>query len=290
MLSLSTILQAIFLGLIQGATEFIPVSSSAHLIIVPWIFGWQNGPLTSLPFDVSLHLGTLIAVLIFFAKDWVRLVKAGWQSIVERKIGSDQDRRLAWFLVIGTIPGGIAGVLFEGKIEKLFHSDGAIGAGPMIIMAILIALLGAGMFLAEHLARHKIGLENLTLKDILIIGFAQAMAIFPGISRSGSTMTAGLALGLKREAAARFSFLLSAPIIAGAGLKSLVDIFSELKMGVINQSELILFPVGVLAAAISGYLCIRFLLGYLQKNSVDIFVYYRWTLAILIVIIVLAKY
>jgi undecaprenyl-diphosphatase len=285
-----TILQAIFLGLIQGATEFIPVSSSAHLIIVPWIFGWQNVSLTSLPFDVALHLGTLLAVLIFFAKDWVRLAKAGWQSIVERKIGEDPDRRLAWFLVIGTIPGGIAGFLLESKIEKLFHQPGeAPASGAMVAMAIIITLLGAGLFLAEHLARHKTGLENLTLKGVLAIGFAQAMAIFPGISRSGSTMTAGLALGLKREAAARFSFLLSAPIIAGAGLKSLVDIFSEFKSGGIDQSGLYLFPVGMLAAAISGYLCIRFLLGYLQKNSVDIFIYYRWALAILIVVIVLAR-
>ena len=287
---IDTILQAIILGIIQGATEFIPISSSAHLILVPWLFGWTDPALSSLAFDVSLHLGTLVAVLVFFASDWIRLVKAGWQSIKERKIGSDPDRKQAWFVVIGTIPGGIAGILFEKKIEALFHQPGVpIQPGAIIAMAIIITLLGAGLLLADHLARHKLDMKGLTLKEVLVIGFAQALAIFPGVSRSGSTITAGLALGLTRETAARFSFLLSAPIIAGAGLKSLLEIPSELKSGAINTGELILFPVGILFAAVSGYLCIRFLLNYLQKHPVDIFVYYRWALAVLIVIVALAR-
>lgn len=282
----TTFLQAIILGILQGATEFIPISSSAHLILVPWLFRWTDPALTSLPFDVSLHLGTLVAVLIFFAGDWVRLIKAGWQSLIERKIGRDPNRRQAWFIVIGTIPGGIAGVLFESKIEALFHQPNVpIQTSAIIAMAVIITLLGAGLLLAEHLAHRLFDMPDLTFKQVIIIGLAQSLAIFPGVSRSGSTITAGLALGLKRETAARFSFLLSAPIIAGAGLKSLIEIASEIKHGVITSGELVLFPVGILAAAVSGYFCIRFMLAYLQKHPVDIFVYYRWALAVLIVIV-----
>lgn len=286
----STILQAIILGLVQGLTEFIPISSSAHLIIVPWLFGWTDPALTSLTFDVSLHLGTLLAVLIFFAADWVRLIKAWFASIAERKIGADPDRRMAWFVVIGTIPGAIAGVLLESKIEALFHEPNVpIQPNAILIMALIIAVLGALLLLAERLARHVTTFDKITFRDAILIGLAQALAIFPGVSRSGSTITAGLGLGLKREAAAKFSFLLSAPIIAGAGLKSLTEVYSGLKSGAIASSEFVLFPVGLIVAAVSGYLCIRFLLNYLQKHPVNIFVYYRWGLAVLIAIVALVR-
>jgi len=285
-----TILQAILLGLIQGATEFIPVSSSAHLIIVPWLFGWKDPALTSLTFDVALHIGTLVAVLAFFASDWIRLIKAWFMSVKERKVGTDPDRRLAWFVVIGTIPGAIAGILFESKIDALFHQPGVpIQASAMLVMAVIIAVMGAALLIADHMARHLADLKGLNLKKVLIIGFSQAFAIFPGVSRSGSTITAGLALGLKREAAAKFSFLLSAPIIAGAGLKSLYEIYSGLKTGAIAQTDLLLFPIGFIAAAVSGYLCIRFLLNYLQKHSTAVFVYYRWALAVLVAIVALVR-
>ena len=284
------ILQAIILGLVQGLSEFIPISSSAHLIIVPWLFGWDDRVLDSLSFDVALHLGTLLALLWFFAADWVRLIRAGVASIVERKIGDDVDRRLAWLIVIGTIPGGITGVLAETAVEQLFHQPNAsVAPTAMIVMAVIIALLGALLFVAERIARHVRGMKDLTLKDSIAIGVAQAFAIFPGVSRSGSTITAGLFLGLERETAARFSFLLSAPIIAGAGAKSLLNIYSSFKAGQIAQSELILFPVGFIAAAISGYFCIRFLLRYLQKNSTDVFVYYRWALAALILVVAVLR-
>ena len=285
-----TILQAILLGLIQGATEFIPVSSSAHLIIVPWLFGWKDPALTSLTFDVALHIGTLVAVLAFFASDWIRLIKAWFMSVKERKVGTDPDRRLAWFVVIGTIPGAIAGILFESKIDALFHQPGVpIQASAMLVMAVIIAVMGAALLIADRMARHLADLKGLSLKNVLIIGFSQAFAIFPGVSRSGSTITAGLALGLKREAAAKFSFLLSAPIIAGAGLKSLYEIYSGLKTGAIAQTDLLLFPIGFIAAAVSGYLCIRFLLNYLQKHSTAVFVYYRWALAVLVAIVALER-
>ncbi len=281
------IFQAIILGIIQGLTEFIPISSSAHLIVVPWLFGWDD---PGLAFDVALHLGTLIALLWFFAADWARLIRAGIASIVERKIGSDVDRRLAWLIVIGCVPGAIVGALAESKIEELFHQPNAgHNVNAMIAMGVIIAMLGAALFLAERWARHERNMEKLSLKDALLIGLAQASAIFPGVSRSGATITAGLSLNLTRETAARFSFLLSAPIIAGAGAKSLLNIYGELKRGTIGSAELTLFVVGFIAAAISGYLCIRFLLRFLQKNSTDVFVYYRWLLAALIVVVALVR-
>ena len=284
------ILQAILLGIVQGLTEFIPISSSAHLIIVPWLFGWEDKALTSLTFDVALHLGTLVAVLAFFAGDWVRLIRAGIASLAERKIGDDHDRRMVWLLAIGCIPAALVGALAESQIERLFHEPNAPHqVGAMIAMAVIIALLGAALFLAERFARHLRSLKQVTLKDSLLIGLAQSLAIFPGVSRSGSTITAGLALGFEREAAARFSFLLSAPIIAGAGVKSLWDIYQDWQAGVIAQGDLVLFPIGFIAAAISGYLCIKYLLRFLQKNPTDIFVYYRWALAVLIVVVALVR-
>jgi len=284
------ILQSIILGIVQGLTEFIPISSSAHLVIVPWLFNWTDPALTSLPFDVALHLGTLLAVLWFFADDWLRLLRAGAASLQERKIGADPDRRLAWFLVIGVIPGGIVGLLGETKIEAWFHTPGEpIQPLAMIAMAVIIALLGSALFIAERLARHQRPLKDISLADALIIGVAQALAIFPGVSRSGSTITAGLAVGLQRETAARFSFLLGAPIIAGAGLKSLWEIYQEFHTGALASSDLILFPIGFVVAGVSGYFCIKFLLRFLQKNPTDIFVYYRWALALLVLAVALLR-
>jgi undecaprenyl-diphosphatase len=286
-----TLLQAIILGIVQGLTEYIPISSSAHLIIVPWLFKWQDPALTSLSFDVALHLGTLVAVIWFFANDWVRLIRSGLASLVERKIGTDPDRRLAWLLVIGCIPGGIAGVLAESKIDQLFHQPNMpIKPIAMIILGIIISSLALVLYIVERLARHTREMKLLTLKDAIIIGLAQALAIFPGVSRSGSTITAGLALNFKREAAARFSFLLSAPIIAGAGLKSAWDMLQQYRGGSsFSSAELILFPFGFVAAAISGYFCIKYLLRYLQKNSTDLFVYYRWGLSLLIIIVAILR-
>jgi undecaprenyl-diphosphatase len=287
---LITVLRAIFLGILQGVTEFVPISSSGHLIIVPWLFGWDDPALVSLSFDVALHLGTLVAVLVFFAADWARLLRAGVRSIAERKVGADPDRRLAWFLVLGSIPGAIVGALAESRIEELFHRpDQPIEPTAMLVMAGLIALMGALLYLADHLARHLRGMSDLTLKDALLIGTAQAAAIFPGVSRSGATITAGLALGLKRDTAAKFSFLLSAPIIAGAGLKSLFDVAKEWQMGAVTTLDLVLFAAGFAAAAISGYLCIKYLLRFLQRHSTDIFVFYRWGLALVIVVAALVR-
>jgi len=250
---------------------------------VPWLLAWED---PGLAFDIALHLGTLVALLWFFAADWARLIRAGIASIVERKIGGDLDRRLAWLLAIGSVPGAIVGVLAENAIENLFHApDASHRTDAMIAMAVIIALLGAALFIVERIARHVRALEQVSLKDALIIGCAQAMAIFPGVSRSGATITAGLAVGFKREAAARFSFLLSTPIIAGAGAKSMLGVFNQFRAGALPSSELALFAVGLLTAALSGYFCIKFLLRYLQNNSTDLFVYYRWALAVFLIVV-----
>lgn len=278
-------LQAIVLGIVQGLTEFLPVSSSAHLILVPWLLNWDDPVITSLPFDLALHLGTLLAVLTFFANDWVRLIRAGVASLVERKIGDDPDRRLAWLIVLASVPGAIVGALAESKVEEIFHAPNEpLAQWAVIAIAIVIALLGLALFIAERVARHVRDMTRMTFLDALLIGASQALAIFPGVSRSGATITAGLFLGLKRDDAARFSFLLSAPIIAGAGLKSLYDVLKESQAGGLGADGILLYVVGFLASAVTGFLAIKLLLQYLRRNSTDIFVYYRWALAAFIII------
>lgn len=285
------ILQAIILGIIQGLTEFIPISSSAHLVLVPWLFKWSDPALTSLSFDTALHLGTLAAVLVFFWKDFIRLIPAWFLSIKEWKIGSDPDRKMAWFIVLGCIPGVIAGLLFESKIDELFHPTGEpISQGAILLMAAIIVLLACLMLAADRAARHERDTQAMTFKDGLLIGLAQAFAIFPGVSRSGSTITAGLALGLKRESAARFSFLLGSPIIAGAGLKSLWDLYQESQAGTgLAGTEMLVFPIGILVAAVTGFFCIKYLLKFLQKHTTNLFVFYRWGLALLITVVALIR-
>ena len=284
------IIQTIILGIVQGLTEFIPVSSSAHLVIVPWLFGWNDPLFRSLGFDVALHLGTLTALIVFFWKDWVRIVGAWFKSVGQLKIGEDPDRKMAWFIIVACIPGGVAGVLLQGRIEALFHPAGSpILAGSMIAMAVIIALLGALLLLADRLAKHERAMGAMRWKDAILIGLSQALAIFPGVSRSGATITAGLALGLERESAARFSFLLSAPIIAGAGAKSLYDFVRGLGQAGTEAAGLGLIAVGFVAAAVSGFFCIKILLSFLQKHTAKSFVFYRWALAALVIIVAVVK-
>jgi undecaprenyl-diphosphatase len=278
------ILQSIALGIVQGLTEFIPVSSSAHLVILHWLFGWNDSAFRSLGFDVALHMGTLIAILAFFRKDWGRIVSAWFRSVAERKIGKDPDRRMAWYLVAATIPGAGAGALVESRIERLFHPEGSpILASSMLAMATIIAVLGALLLLADSRSRPERGLGTMRWKDAILVGLSQALAVFPGVSRSGATITAGLALGLERAAAARFSFLLSAPIIAGAGAKSLYDLLKAAPAGAEGAgAPAILVAAGFIAAAASGFLCIKLLLGFLQRHTTKAFVFYRWGLALLV--------
>jgi undecaprenyl-diphosphatase len=285
------IIQAIILGIIQGLTEFIPISSSAHLIIIPWLFKWTDPALTSLPFDVALHIGTLAAILIFFWRDWVRLIRAWFASIKERKIGDDVDRKWAWYVVLGCIPGGIAGVLFESKIDDAFHKAGEpIKQGAILLMAAIIFLMAFILLAADKTAQHLRDSKDVKFKDAIWVGLAQALAIFPGVSRSGATITAGLALGLKRDTAAKFSFFLGAPIMLGAGLKSAYDLLQDVQAGAsFSNLQLMLFPIGILVACVVGFFCIKYLLRYLQKHNTDIFVYYRIGLAILIAVVALIR-
>jgi undecaprenyl-diphosphatase len=276
------VFQAIVIGIIQGLTEFIPVSSSAHLELAPWIFGWdQDTLISSLAFDVFLHLGTLIALLVYFWRDWVRLVGAMLASIRDRHIGLDADRRLGWFLILGTIPAAIIGFVGEGFIDEVFHGDSdeirlAI-AGALVIGAIILVA-------ADRLGAKRREIEQVGPGTSLAIGFSQALALLPGISRSGATISAGLALGLTRESAARFSFLLATPITLGAGLYGSRHLLDESH----TATEWLALGAGFAAAAIAGLLAIGFLLAWLRRRSFLVFGIYRVGLAALVVVLVMA--
>lgn len=252
------VLQALVLGLVQGVGEFLPISSSAHLILIPWFFRWPDPGLT---FDVALHLGTLIAVVAYFWRDIIELVLSGLGQ------PRSQDGRLFWYLIVASIPGAIFGVLFEKQAETIFRS-------PLLI-ALTLTLMGLGLWWADRVGRKRRFLDDVNLFDGIIIGISQALAIIPGVSRSGITMTAGLLTGMERETAARFSFLMSVPIIAGAALLKLKD----LPLHEVNTA----FIVGVLTAAVVGFLAIKFLLQYLRRGSYLLFTGYRILLAVLIV-------
>jgi undecaprenyl-diphosphatase len=276
------VFQAIVIGIIQGLTEFIPVSSSAHLELAPWIFGWEGSPLIgSLAFDVFLHLGTLIALLVYFWRDWVRLVGAVLASIRERRIGLDADRRLGWMLVLGTIPAAIIGFVGEDFIDRVFH-----GGSDEVLLAIAAALVVGAVILvaADRLGAKRRDIEQVGPGTTLAIGFSQALALLPGISRSGATMSTGLALGLTREAAARFSFLLATPITLGAGLYGSRHLLVEPH----TATEWVAIGAGFAAAAISGMLAIGFLLAWLRRRSFLVFGIYRVALAALVVALVMA--
>jgi undecaprenyl-diphosphatase UppP len=282
------VLQSIVLGLAQGLAEFLPISSSAHLIVIPWLFGWKDPVITGLPFDVALHLGTLAAILAVFAGDWGRLIVAWLRSIAERKIGDDRDRRMAWYIVLACIPGAVAGFLAEDLVQSSFHVE-PIPALSMILMAAAIAIMGGLLWLADARSRHDRPIEKIGPKDALLIGLGQALAIFPGVSRSGATITAGLALGLEREAAAKFSFLLSAPIIAGAGLKSALELAKSAQAGALSSAEIAAFPIGFAAAAVSGFVCVRLFLRFLKSHSTKAFAWYRFALAALVLAFALIR-
>ncbi|HEX9990964.1 MAG TPA: undecaprenyl-diphosphatase UppP [Chloroflexia bacterium] len=265
--------QAFILGLVQGLTEFLPVSSSAHLVFVPWLFGWNEKAINSLQFDVALHMGTLLAVLAYFARDWLRLAGAFFASVRDRRIGDDPDRRLIWFLAAASIPAALAGVVAESKIDELFHDPANIRTGILVI-AIMMIVMGALLLLAERVGRHAMDLSQITFGTALAIGVAQALALIPGVSRSGSTITAGLFFGLKRDSAARFSFLLATPVVLGAGLKKLYDVVQSPEG--IPAAQVVGFGVGFATAAVSGFLCIYFLLRYLRQRSTAPFIWYRF--------------
>ncbi len=243
------IFKSIILGIIQGITEFLPISSTAHLVITPWIFGW-TGMVNSLSFDIAVHVGTLFSLIYCFWRDWIDIIF--------------RDRKMLLYLIVGTIPAGFAGVAFHDIIESQLRD-------PLIIVFTLI-FVGIMMLIAEKIGKRQ--REFISLSDALVIGTAQAIALIPGVSRSGITITAGLFKGLDRAYAAKFSFLLSTPAIVGAAI---LDLYKSLKVG--YSYDYSLFFVGVISAGITGIIAIKFLLSFLRKYPLNFFVYYRWLLA-----------
>ncbi len=259
---------AILAGLVQGLTEFLPISSSGHLVIFHEIFNFQLQ--NNLLFDVVLHLGTLGALVLFFYSDIVKLAQAFFTSLVKWNLKQDHEQRLAWLIIIGTVPAAILGYFFEDLITTYFHQTWLVG-----VMLIIIAI---AMWLTEKYAESRREISQLNLYDSLIIGLAQAVALIPGTSRSGMTIIAGMGQKLKRQQAARFSFLLSIPIVLAAGVKQVLEINWT------SQADLWLLALGFVSALVSGYLSIKFLLNYLTHHSLNIFVWYRLTIGCLILI------
>jgi len=258
--------QALILGIVQGLTEFIPVSSSAHLVLVPWLLGW---PEPDLVFDTMAHWGTLLAVVAYFWKDLWDLT-IGWvDSLRDRSLNPDPRRRLAWLVIIGTIPAVLAGALLEKKFAMMFEAP----VWPATFLLITGLLLTA----SEFLSRRQRRLSDINWPDALVIGVAQAVAIAPGISRSGATIATGLFRGLQRDVAARYSFLLATPIIFGAGLLQL----KNLLVAGNAESHLPVLITGFIAAAVSGYVCIGVLMQYLRRGRLYIFAIYCWTLGLI---------
>lgn len=256
-----SLIQAAALGVIQGLSEFLPISSSAHLVLLPWLMGWQY---QGLAYDVALHWGTLVALAALYGKDWWLLAKAGLSR------DGSAESRLFWGLVLGTLPAVAAGLLLEDWVESVFHRPERIALNLMGF-ALLLGL-------ADWKGRRDKGFEALDAKACLWIGMAQALALIPGVSRSGVTITTGLLLGLRREEAARFSFLLSVPVVLGAGILKIPDAGQALASGS--------FWVGIAAAALSGYAAVKILLAYVRLRSLAVFVFYRLALGALLLFLI----
>ncbi|MEB3205200.1 MAG: undecaprenyl-diphosphate phosphatase [Candidatus Sericytochromatia bacterium] len=264
------ILQAIILGVVQGLTEFLPVSSTAHLVLFPIFLGWKaNG----LAFDVALHIGTLVAVFGYFRNDLLAILKGGLRSLRKPDLAGDPDQRMAWFLVVSCLPAVIAGLFFEDKVATVLRHPLVIGVAMLAFSIVLLV--------AERVGVRTKDLRSMGWREALMVGFAQALAIIPGASRSGVTMTAGLFGGLRREAAARFSFLLGSPIILGAAILESRHLLEDpnLSWSVVGA--------GILASGVSGYMCIRFLLRYLRENSTMVFIVYRLVVGAILVALAL---
>ncbi len=269
--------QVIFLALIQALTEFLPISSSAHLVLAPWLMGWPD---FGLLFDVALHVGTLVAVIAYFAKTWLRLLglAAGHRVLVPEKGHADIDLyenpRLFAYIVAATLPAGIAGFALKSMVETTLRS-------PLVIGVMLIAV-GLWIWWIERRGVTRRGLGSLSFRDAMLVGFAQAIALIPGTSRSGITIATGLLLGMNRSSAARFSFLLSSPVILGAALKTAYDAVQEDSL---TSENLLPLSFGILVSAVAGYAVIAVFLKYLETSTLIPFVYYRLGFGILVIIL-----
>lgn len=273
------ILHSLILGVVQGLTELLPVSSSAHLNLFPWVFGWSD---ISESFDVALHIGTLLAIIIFFYKDWAQLIKGGYNQVVKKK--KSTEGKIFWYIVIATIPTGIACLVLDKLSGKLIEILAGVFKTSqintqMFIIAIALIVMGIILYVVDKNSKSKTKYKDITFKQSLLISLSQAIAAaFPGVSRSGITMTVGRKMGLERESVAKFSFLLSTPIVAAAALY-------ELKHFVFDLS----FVIGVLASFIVGMFVIKFLLNYLKKGSFKVFAIYRVALGIIVLIILMTR-
>lgn len=269
------IIQALILGIVQGLTELLPISSSAHLNLFPWLFNWGE---MSASFDVALHIGTLFAILVFFFKDWIALIKGGYNQVIKKK--KTTEGKIFWYIVIATIPAGILSLVLDKISEKIIElTSNTLKIEQitieMILIAIALIVMGIILYIVDKKSKSNVEYKDITLKQSVLISVSQAIAAaFPGVSRSGITMTVGRKLGIDRESVAKYSFLLSTPIVAAAALY-------EMRHFVFDLS----FFVGVITSFIVGLFVIKFLLNYLKKGSFKIFAVYRVILGIVILAI-----
>ena len=265
------IYQALILGIVQGITELLPISSSAHLNIIPWMLGWINQPGFTEAFngfDVALHFGTLLAIVIVFFKDWIELIKGGFKYAVKKE--KTVQGRMFWYIVLATIPGGLVGFLLDHFLGDALNRP--------IIIAIALIVMGIILYIVDKKSPSKVKYEEMTLKQTFLIGLSQALAFIPGVSRSGVTMTAGRIMGVDRESTAKYSFMLSAPIVLGATLYKFKDFVFNIP-----------FVVGVLASFLVGIAVIKFLLQYLKKGSFKVFAIYRVVVGLAIIGLFIAR-
>ncbi len=266
------LIHSIILGIIQGITEFLPISSTAHLVLVPWLFSWQD---KGLPFNVALHIGSLIAILVYFFNDWKRIITEFLKSVSKGSFKGNHDGILGLYLIIGTVPGVISGFVFESYSVGILRN-------PLSIAAAL-ALFAIFLYVADSRTKNRKEIKDMDLTDCLFFGIAQAFAVIPGVSRSGAAITGGLLRNFKRDEAARFSFLLAAPLITGAGV-------FESRHIPVDTLLTAPFLLGILSSAVTAFFVIKFLLRFLQKQSYKSFVVYRIILAVVIVILSLRHF
>lgn len=262
------IFYSLIAGAVQGLTEFLPISSSGHLILLHDFFGFETSD--DLAFDVVLHLGTMVALVIFFWKDILSLLKSFFKRFYKKDI-TDLNQRLSWYLFFATIPAAVVGYFLESQIELAFRNSSSV--------ALMLIIFGVILYLADHYLPKIKSIYQVTFSNAFIIGLAQALALVPGVSRSGITIIAGLSQNLKREDAARFSFLLAIPIVFGAGLKKTWDFFNETS---VSSGDLLILAIGFLSSALVGYFAIKYFLKFLQSHSLKIFAYYRIILGLVI--------
>ncbi|MEP6639771.1 MAG: undecaprenyl-diphosphatase UppP [Chloroflexota bacterium] len=271
---MDTVLQALIMGIVQGLTEFLPVSSSGHLVVVPFLLGWHDPFITSLAFSVMLHMGTLVALLVYFQADWRRLVPAGLAALRDRSFRDLPDRRLAWLLLAATVPAAIVGFLLNDLIETRFREVG--------LVALTLVVGAAILWLADRWGRRDRTIEGVTFPVAIGIGAAQALALVPGISRSGISISAARLAGLDRPDAARFSFLMATPVTLGAGLFEIRKVLAG-ESGI--AMEVAPLVVGMIASLVAGLVAIHFMLRYLRTRSLSVFVWYRVALAAAVLVV-----